>query len=138
VLVSAFLVETNDIPYAVDVNHISELGLVERADVRREGRVETVAWRGERLRFVRLADVVGLPARAAAPGRVPCVIARAGDRLAAVAVDRFVEERETVVKTLGRFGPKLKGVTGALDLEGGRVALLLDMPGLLAREASPW
>jgi two-component system chemotaxis sensor kinase CheA len=62
------------------------------------------------------------------------MIARAGDRQAAVAVDRFVGEREAIVKSLGRYGPRLRGVTGAIDLDGGRVALLIDMPTLLFGE----
>lgn len=138
VLVSAFLVETNGIPYAVDVNHLSELGLVDPAEVRREGARQVVDWRGERVPFVSLADLLRLPPRSVEGRKLPCLIARAGERVAAIAVDRFVEERETVVKSLGRYAPKLKGVTGALDLEGGRVALLLDMPGLLAQEVSAW
>jgi len=137
VLVSAFLVEAGGFPYAVDVNHLSELGLVERAAVSDSAGRRTVPWRGERLPFVSMAEMLNLPPRPEAGPRLPCLIARAGDRLAAVAVDRFVEERETLVKTLGRFGPRLKGVTGAIDLEGGRVALLLDMPGLLAGQAAP-
>ena len=66
--------------------------------------------------------------------RRPCLIARAGDRRVAVAVDRFVGQREVIVKSLGRYAPMLEGVAGAVDLEGGRVALLIDLTTLVARD----
>jgi two-component system chemotaxis sensor kinase CheA len=62
---------------------------------------------------------------------VPVLITSAADRNVAVAVEQFDEQREIVVKSLGSLGRKLKGVTGAVDLEGGDVALVLDMPSLL-------
>jgi two-component system, chemotaxis family, sensor kinase CheA len=47
-------------------------------------------------------------------------------------VDRFVGEREVIVKSLGRYGPRLRGVNGAVELEGGRVALLIDVSPFVA------
>lgn len=64
-------------------------------------------------------------------GRIPCLVVRNGDRLVAVSVDRFVEEREAVVKSLGSLGPSLRGVSGAVDAANGGVALLLDLGALV-------
>jgi len=63
--------------------------------------------------------------------KVPVLITNAADRNVAVAVERFDEQREIIVKSLGSVGRKLKGISGAVDLEGGDVALVLDMPSLL-------
>jgi chemotaxis protein histidine kinase CheA len=49
----------------------------------------------------------------------------------AVAVEQFDEQREIIVKSLGSLARKIKGVIGAVDLEGGDVALVLDLPSLL-------
>jgi len=70
---------------------------------------------------------------AASPGanRVPVFITRAIDRYVAVAVEQFQEQREIIVKSLGLMTSKIKGVVGAVDLEGGDVALVLDLPSLL-------
>jgi two-component system chemotaxis sensor kinase CheA len=134
VMVSAFFVDAGGLSYAVDVNHLSELGLVE-APCGGDGEPRVVAWREERLPFLDLAAVLGLSTPVPRKGKVPCLIVRAGGRLLAVAVDRFVDEREVIVKSLGRYGRELRGVNGAIDLEGGRVALLLDLPALVVQEA---
>jgi chemotaxis protein histidine kinase CheA len=63
--------------------------------------------------------------------KVPVLITSAADKHVAVAVEHFDEQREIIVKSLGSVGRKLKGVIGAVDLEGGDVALVLDMPSLL-------
>src|SRR5205085_11033882 len=63
--------------------------------------------------------------------RVSVFITKASDRYAAIAVEEFDEQREIIVKSLGPFGRKIKGVTGAVDLEGGDVALVLDLQSLL-------
>ena len=52
----------------------------------------------------------------------------------AVAVDRFLGQREVIVKSLGRHAARLEGVAGAIDLEGGRVALLIDLTALVAND----
>jgi chemotaxis protein histidine kinase CheA len=59
------------------------------------------------------------------------LVTSAADRNVAIAVEHFDEQREIIVKSLGTFGRKLKGVTGAVDLEGGDIALVLDLTGLL-------
>lgn len=80
-------------------------------------------------------SVAGL--RESAPGnhnamqRVPIFITRAIDKTVAVAVEHFDQQREIIVKSLGSLSSRLKGVTGAVDLEGGDVALVLDLPSLL-------
>lgn len=63
--------------------------------------------------------------------RVPAFVTRFADRYIAVAVERFDSQREIIVKSLGPFGRNMRGVAGAVDLEGGEVALVLDLPGLL-------
>ena len=67
----------------------------------------------------------------ASTNRIPALITRVTDRTVAIAVERFDSQREIIVKSLGGLGRKLKGVVGAVDLEGGDVALVLDLAGLL-------
>jgi two-component system chemotaxis sensor kinase CheA len=67
----------------------------------------------------------------AADNRVPALVTRVADRTFAIAVERFDSQREIIVKSLGGLGRKMKGVVGAVDLEGGDVALVLDLASLL-------
>ncbi|MFP5261848.1 MAG: chemotaxis protein CheA [Blastocatellia bacterium] len=70
-------------------------------------------------------------AKPGAVHRVPVFVTRAADRNVAVAVEQFQEQREIIVKSLGSIASRIKGIIGAVDLEGGDVALVLDLPSLL-------
>lgn len=146
VMISAFIVRASSWRYAINVAQIIELVYVTPEEILgRDGR-RNISWRGATIPLVELKYVLGLggarPLHQPAPGqngdsgqhpkiRVPVLITSAADRYVAVAVEHFDEQREIIVKSLGSIGRRLKGVVGAVDLEGGDVALVLDIPGLL-------
>jgi two-component system chemotaxis sensor kinase CheA len=128
VMISAVFVEAAGAIYAIDVNQIDELAFHDVPGARR------LAWRDGELALHDLARLVRAGESTARRGRRPCLIARAGERRVAVAVDRFAGQREVIVKSLGRYAAQLEGVAGAIDLEGGRVALLIDLAALVAHD----
>jgi two-component system chemotaxis sensor kinase CheA len=148
VLVSAFIVRASGWRYAVNVAQIIELLYVSPDEILgRDGR-RSVEWRGGTIPLVELGYALGLggarllhqantngegnhSAAASGSDRVPVLVTSAADRHVAVAVEQFEEQREIIVKSLGSVGRRLKGIVGAVDLEGGDVALVLDMPSLL-------
>ena len=151
VMISAFLIRVNRWRYALSVGQIIELMYVDTADVIGRDGKRSIAWREGTIPLVELRYLLGLggartfpqaeeddEAFAVARGRslkassrIPVFITRAADRYAAIAVERFDEQREIIVKSLGSLGQKIKGVIGAVDLEGGDVALVLDLQSLL-------
>lgn len=147
VLISAFIVRASGLRYAINVAQIIELLYVSPDEILgRDGR-RSVQWRGATIPLVELGYMLGLGGArllhqptghngdrangAAGQPRVPVLVMSAADRNVGVAVERFDEQREIIVKSLGSIGRRLKGVIGAVDLEGGDVALVLDMPSLL-------
>jgi two-component system chemotaxis sensor kinase CheA len=147
VLISAFIVRASGWRYAINVAQIIELLYVSPDEILgRDGR-RSVQWRGATIPLVELGYMLGLGGArllhqptghngdrtngAAGQARVPVLVMSAADRNVGVAVERFDEQREIIVKSLGSIGRRLKGVIGAVDLEGGDVALVLDMPSLL-------
>lgn len=147
VMISAFIVELGHWRYAINVGQIIELLYVNPADVSGRDGKRTIHWRDSNIRLVELGYLLGLGgarvlhshqsndgSNGSSP-RVPVLIARIGERQVAVAVDEFREQREIIVKSLGSLSRRIKGVTGAVDLEGGDVALVLDLPGLLTRRS---
>jgi two-component system chemotaxis sensor kinase CheA len=148
VMISAFIVRASGWRYAVNVAQIIELLYVSPDEILgRDGR-RSVAWRGGTIPLVELGYALGLggarllhqpagqngdgkPAAPAGPVKIPVLVTCTADRNVAVAVEQFDEQREIIVKSLGSVGRRLKGVVGAVDLEGGDVALVLDMPSLL-------
>ena len=151
VLISAFIVRASEWRYAINVGQIVELLYVSPDDILgRDGR-RSVGWRGTPIPLVELKYLLGLggarvfehqatnngeqaerAGEARQPSnRVPIFVTRAVDRHIAIAVEQFDEQREIIVKSLGLMARKIKGVVGAVDLEGGDVALVLDLPSLL-------
>jgi two-component system chemotaxis sensor kinase CheA len=100
-----------------------------------EGR-EMVRHDGRLVPLASLVELLGLPGSesAGAPGLLPVVIAAAGERQAAFAVDALLEEQEITVKSLGPRLAHIPHVAGASTLPSGRIALILNA-GDLVRHA---
>ncbi|HJQ67971.1 MAG TPA: ATP-binding protein [Blastocatellia bacterium] len=158
VMIPAFLVRVSEWRYAINVGQIIELLYISPDDILGRDGKRSISWRSSTLPLVELRYLLGLGgarvlrqtagADTMTPGaaafshelamqsqaqrvRVPVLITRAGDRHVAVAVENFEGQREIIVKSLGSIGSKIKGVLGGVDLEGGDVALVLDLPSLL-------
>jgi len=155
VMISAFIVRVAEWRYAINVGQIIELVYVAPNQILgRDGR-RSIEWRGASTPLIELGYLLGLggarllhrhdegggngdsvqreavPPQSTMPLRVPVLVVRAMDRHAAIAVEGFEAQREIIVKSLGSLGRRIKGVVGAVDLEGGDVALVLDLPSLL-------
>ena len=155
VMISAFIVRVADWRYAINVGQIIELVYVAPNQILgRDGR-RSIEWRGASTPLIELGYLLGLggarvlhhndngggggdsvqresgATQSPTPVRVPVLVVRALDRHAAIAVESFEAQREIIVKSLGSLGRRIKGVVGAVDLEGGDVALVLDLPSLL-------
>ena len=158
VMIPAFIVRVSEWRYAINVGQIIELLYISPDDILGRDGKRTINWRNSTLPLIELRYLLGLGGArvlrqtgsvesltagaaafshelalqtAAQRVRVPVFITRAGDRHVAVAVENFEGQREIIVKSLGAIGSKIKGVLGGVDLEGGDVALVLDLPSLL-------
>ncbi len=65
----------------------------------------------------------------------PIVLTRTDEGVTAVSVEAVIGSRDLVVKSLGKYLPKLHGVIGATILGDGQVASVIDLPDLLSKRA---
>jgi len=65
-------------------------------------------------------------------GRRSVVLVRDGRRRIGLVVDRLLGEHQTVIKPLGQVFQEARGLAGSTILGSGEVALILDVPALLA------
>jgi two-component system chemotaxis sensor kinase CheA len=154
VMISAFIVRVSDWRYAINVGQIVELlNVIPDEILGRDGR-RSIRWREFTVPLVELKYLLGLGGArvlqrhgtngdeteslarpvlmgGSAANRIPVFITRVADRYVAIGVEQFIKQREIIVKSLGVLARKIKGVIGAVDLEGGDVALVLDLPSLL-------
>lgn len=135
-MISAVIVRIGDWRYAVNVGQIVELLSIEPSDIVTSAGRRQIVWRGASIPVVHLGRVL-FPERQLGAyreqGRLPAFVTRVSERPVACEVCRFEGQREIVVKSLGSLGGKFKGVVGAVDLEGGEVALVIDLPSLIMR-----
>jgi len=85
--------------------------------------------RDKPLPYLRLRDHFGVDG--ARPARENVVVVKLGAQTAGIVVDALHGESSTVIKPLGAMFKGIPGVAGSSILGNGRVALILDVAGLL-------
>jgi chemosensory pili system protein ChpA (sensor histidine kinase/response regulator) len=84
-----------------------------------------------------LVGIPGLPVSTLAERVAPLLLIRTESGPVGVVVDELVDGRYLVVKRLGTFVPRVRGVIGASILADGSVAPVLDIQELLRQPAPP-
>jgi two-component system chemotaxis sensor kinase CheA len=133
-MISAFIVRAGRWRYAVNVGQIVELFYAAEGDIANNGNRPKVRWRDGKIPLVELQRVLfpeREPDSQTPSGRFPALVTRVLERPIAVHVSQFEDQREIIVKSLGTLSRRFRGIIGAVDLEGGDVALVLDLPSLL-------
>jgi two-component system, chemotaxis family, sensor kinase CheA len=131
-IIDGFAVAVEDETYVLPLEAVAEcLELPAEACRDANGR-GVISLRGAPLPCVRLRRLFGTGG--APDGREHVVVVQHEDGArAGLVVDRLHGESQTVIKPLGRLFRGLPGIAGSAILGSGRVALILDVPGLLAR-----
>jgi len=150
-IIDGFLTQVGSVHYVIPLEAVAEcIDLPEECRARAPGTPEgagapvvagTFHLRGEILPWLDLARYYGH--EAASPGdaggratRRSLVLARAGHQRIGLVVDRLLGEHQTVIKPLAAIFSPLKALAGSTILGSGEVALVLDMPGLVAAATS--
>jgi two-component system chemotaxis sensor kinase CheA len=127
----------------------SEIFVVPTVSVRRvlrlreeeAGTVEnrkTIKFDGQLVPLVRLGDALGVPASDAArdsTGHAHVVVLGTAERRTGFLVDEILDEREVLVKSLGRQLSRVPNVAGATVLGTGRLVPILNVSDLLKSAA---
>jgi two-component system chemotaxis sensor kinase CheA len=95
------------------------------------GQAEVVLVRGEVLPVLRLYQVFGAEPFITDPTQGLLVIVENDGNKVALLVDELIGQSQVVIKSLETNYRKVDGIAGATILGDGRVALILDVPGLL-------
>ncbi|HEX9011791.1 MAG TPA: chemotaxis protein CheA [Holophagaceae bacterium] len=102
-----------------------------------KGDREVINLRGEFIPVIRLQKLLELrPGPDQESGARPLlVLVEAEGRRAAMSVDELLGQQQVVIKSLETHYRRVEGISGATILGDGRVALILDVPGILRLEA---
>ncbi len=128
-IIQGFKVGVGDETYILPLDTVVECIELPRDESRAGAPFGVVSLREKPLPYVRLRRL--FESGGDAPARENVVVVQHGAHLAGIAVDALHGESSTVVKPLGTVFKGIPGVAGSSILGNGRVALILDVPGLL-------
>src|SRR5690606_5874502 len=100
-----------------------------RGDRARNNGRNVVPVRGELVPYVWLRGTFAVAGEE--PELEKIVIVRHGEDRVGLVVDRVLGSHQTVIQSLGRFYRGIEVLSGATIMGDGRVALILDVPGLV-------
>jgi two-component system chemotaxis sensor kinase CheA len=129
-IIQGFRVEVAGDVYILPLEAVAECLDLPAGETTRHGEREGVLeLRGRPLPYLRLRRLLGLEGQR--PARESVVVVGQGAQLVGLAVDALLGESQVVIKPLGRSLRNLPALAGSAILGDGRVALILDVAGLL-------
>ena len=129
-IVLALLIKVGSETYAMPLENVEETILVKKENTRILNGTLATLLRGEVLPLWELASSLGTKRDSIDRDEYLVVVVKAGKNRIGYIVDELIGQEEIVIKSLGRFLLKIKGIAGATILGDGNVALILDMTSL--------
>jgi len=137
----SLLVEVSENTYAIPLSSIQGIVRLDRDELLKhysdpELKLE---YGGTEYDVRYLGELLGArkPNTGTSQGKVPMLLARAGEHVMALQVDNLLGSREVVVKSVGPQISTVRGISGATILGDGRVVMILDVAALLRGGISP-
>jgi two-component system chemotaxis sensor kinase CheA len=129
-IIDGLLVTIGSDPFIVPMSVVMENVELRRSERSRNNGRNLVHVRGELIPYLHLREMFGLPGEE--PELEKIVITRFGRDRVGLVVDRVLGSHQTVIQPLGRMFRDLGVASGGTILGDGRVALILDLSGLVA------
>jgi len=96
-----------------------------------EGKGEVILVRGEYISLIRLDRLFGLEAKFTEPWESLIVIVESDGERVGIMIDDLVGQQQIVIKSIDSFITSSRSISGATILGDGRVALIVDIHGLV-------
>jgi chemosensory pili system protein ChpA (sensor histidine kinase/response regulator) len=136
----ALLIRLEEDIYAIPLTAIEGVAVLNANEIRENlaGKRKYYEYAGETydMHYLGLLLGTGVAPAITNEGRYPLLLLRSAGRRIAVHVDAMLGRREIVVKPVGPQITTIPGISGATILADGRVALIIDVTGLLRKESS--
>lgn len=129
-IIRALMITLGNQVYAFPLTNVSETIRITDQDIRRVGNNEVIVVRDRILPLVRLGRLFNCPDYQE-DTKMFVVIIGSGEKRVAVVVDKLLGEQEIVIKSLGDYLGQVPGLSGACILGDGKVALIVDVRGLV-------
>lgn len=129
-IVEGLLVRSGSEYYILPLSIVKECVELPSIEERKGNGGDLINVRGQIVPYVRLRDYYGISDEA--PEFEYVVIVEAESMMLGVTVDEVCGQHQTVIKNLGALYRDVRGVSGATILGDGTVALIIDVPSIVA------
>jgi two-component system, chemotaxis family, sensor kinase CheA len=129
-IIDGLLVQVGADPFIIPMASVLEN--VELPTRSRGSQRDAVSVRGDLVPYIRLRDVFTMSGQA--PEFEKIVVVRHGGQRVGLVVDRVIGSHQTVIQSLNRFCRGIEVISGTTIMGDGRVALILDIAGVLRAE----
>ncbi len=129
-IIRALMVTQGKQVFAFPLTNVSETIRITDKEIRRIGNNEVIVVREKILPLTRLGHVFNCP-DCVEDTKMFVVILGSGEKNIAVVVDKLLGEQEIVIKSLGDYLGQIPGLSGACILGDGKVALIVDVRGMI-------
>ncbi|PIW59258.1 chemotaxis protein CheA [Shewanella sp. CG12_big_fil_rev_8_21_14_0_65_47_15] len=134
-IIDGFLVRVNNASFIIPLEMVQECIELDSAALVTGPQHNYVNLRDKILPFIRLRD--HFATGGTVPRRENVVVVKTGGQQAGLVVDQLVGEYHTVIKPLSKVFGHADGLSGFTILGSGEVALILDIPRLVAQAEMP-
>jgi len=130
-VLQVLLVEAAGLVYALPLAAIRETLLMNPSKVKKAEKSEVFLIRGERLFLKRLEALLDRPSDKVHKNEsVPVVVVGLAEKRMGIMVDKLLSKQEVVLKPLGRYLGKVRGIEGAAILTDGSMTLVVDIEAM--------
>ena len=127
-IIQSLMVVVGGETYAVPLGSVREVVAIGEGDLKSVQQREIIEYRGKVVPILRLRNLLGVPIEQKIG---PAVIVERQEEVVGLMVDSIAGQQETVIKPLSDVLKDRKEFAGATILPNGRVALILDIAGLV-------
>ncbi len=118
--------------FVIPISSVIESLRPERCNVKTlNEKGEVINVRDEYIPLLRLHEILDIPAMKIKPWEAIVVVTSHEDKKYGLLVDDLIGQQQVVIKNLGNAMPKVRDIAGGTILGDGRVALVLDVPGII-------
>lgn len=130
-IITGLLVKLNDRTFILPMSSVVEIVRMSPEEIQTIKGDSVVVIRDLVIPVAWLHDEFLIPRATRTKKYIPIVIVGSAEKRIALVVDELLGNQEVVVKTLGSYVGKLAAISGATILGDGRVALILEVAGIM-------
>lgn len=130
-IIVGLLVKLNDQTFIIPMSNIAEIVRIAHQDIETVRGQSVILLRNQVIPIVWLHDHFNIPKRSQQKSHLQLVIVGSAEKRLALAVDELIGNQEIVIKSLGSYVGKVKGIAGSTILGDGKVALILEVSGII-------